>query len=78
MRIYDVYRCEDLKACIRVWNMGEIEWAYRPQEGEWHGFWWSNEVKSAIEYMIRAYPKLDEFPISDFIVRLRGTDVISL
>jgi hypothetical protein len=55
-----------------------MDWAYRPLEAEWNGFWWSNEVKSAIEYMIRAHPKIDEFPISDFIVRLRGTDIISL
>jgi hypothetical protein len=78
MRIYDVYRGDELKACIRIWDTHEIEWAYRPQEAEWHGFWWSNEVKSAIEHMIRAYPKLDEFPIADFVIRLRGTDTISL
>jgi hypothetical protein len=78
MKIYDVYRGEELKACIRIWDTGEIEWAYRPQQAEWSGFWWSNEVKSAIEHMIREYPHLDEFPIADFVIRLRGTEVISL
>jgi hypothetical protein len=78
MRIYDVYRGEELKACIRLWSSGEMDWAYRPLEAEWNGFWWSNEVKSAIEYMIRSHPKVDEFPIVDFMIRLRGTDVIAL
>jgi hypothetical protein len=78
MRIYDVYRGRELKACIRVWNTGEIDWAYYPQAAEWNGFWWSNDIKSAIEHIIREYPTLDEFPMTDFVIRLQGTQVIPL
>ena len=78
MRLYDVYQGDDAKACIRMWGTGEIEWAYRAEQGDWQGFWWSNEVKSAIEHIIREYPKLDEFPIADFVIRLRRTDTIAL
>jgi hypothetical protein len=78
MQIYDVYRGPELKACIRIWNNGEIEWAYYPQAAEWNGFWWSNNIKSAIEHLIQAYPHLEEFPMADFTIRLRGTEVISL
>jgi hypothetical protein len=69
---------QELKACIRIWDNEEIEWAYYPQEAEWSGFWWSNETKAAIEHLIRQYPQLDEFPYSEFVIRLRGTEVISL
>jgi hypothetical protein len=78
MRIYDVYRGQELKACIRVWNTEEIEWAYRPQEAEWNGFWWSNDVKLAIEQIIQHNPSVEEFALADFTIRRRGTDVISL
>ena len=77
MRIYDVYRGQELKACIRVWNTGEIDWAYYSEKAEWNGFWWSNDIKSAIEHVIQEYPNLDEFPMTDFVIRLRGTQVIS-
>lgn len=78
MRFYDVYLGQDVKACRRVWGTGEIGWAYRPEHGDWQGFWWSNEDKVAIEHIIREYPQLDEFPIADFVIRLRGIEVISL
>jgi hypothetical protein len=78
MRVYDVYRCRELKACIRVWNTGEIDWAYYPQAAEWNGLWRSNDIKAAIEHVIREYPTLNEFPMTDFVVRLRDTQVIPL
>jgi hypothetical protein len=78
VRLYDVYRGEELQAAIRIWDNNEIEWAYWPQRGEWNSFWWSNGVKSAIEHIVREYPHLEEFPFIDFIVRRRGTEVISL
>jgi len=55
MRIYDVYRGQELKACICVWNTGEIDWAYYSEKAEWNGFWWSNDIKSAIEHVIQEY-----------------------
>ena len=76
--MYDVYRYKDLVARVRIRENGNIEWAYGQEQGDWQGFWWSNEVKFAIEHIIREYPKLDEFPISDFVIRLRRTDTISL
>jgi hypothetical protein len=78
MRIYDVYRGQELKACIRIWDSEEIEWAYYPQVAEWSGFWWSNDTKVAIEHMIRAHPHVEEFPVQDFTIRRRGTEVIAL
>ena len=78
MKMYEVYRGQELKACIRIWGTDEIEWAYRPQEAEWNGFWWGNDVKWAIEQMIQEYPDREEFPISDFTIRRRSIEVISL
>jgi hypothetical protein len=76
MRIYDVYRghalrSENLQACIRVNNGGKMEWAFRPEEAEWQGFWWSDDVISEIQQMIKAYPALTEFPVSDFMIYQR-------
>jgi hypothetical protein len=71
MRIYDVYRGKHIRACIRIWDSDEIEWTYRPEVAEWEGFWWSNDTKSEIERMIKEYPHLVEFPVSEFRIMLR-------
>jgi hypothetical protein len=72
VRIYDVYRDQSLRACIRRHDDGRIEWAYRQEEAGWQGFWWPNEVKSEIERMIEEYPSLAEFAVSDFTIRRRN------
>ena len=73
MRTYDVYRHNDLVARIRIRESGKIEWAYRQEQGDWQGFWWSNDVKSTIDDIIRRYPDLEELNVSDFILRRCGT-----
>jgi hypothetical protein len=76
MKIYDVFRGytfrpEDIRATIRLWNDGRIEWAYRQEGAEWQRFWWANEVKGEIEQTIRECPVLEEFPVSDLMIRRR-------
>ena len=78
MKIYDVFRGGELKASIRIWGTSEIEWTYRPVDAEYNGFWWGNDVKQAIEEMILDYPEREVFQVSDFMIRQRGIEVISL
>jgi hypothetical protein len=78
MKIYAVYRGQDLKASIRIWGTNTIEWTYPLHEAAWNGLWWSHEHKEAIEDIIQTCPRLEEFPLGIFIVRLRQIDVISL
>jgi hypothetical protein len=66
MNMYDVYRYKDLTARVRVLDSGKIEWAYRQQQGNWQGFWWSNDIKSTIEQFIKQYPDLEELVVSEF------------
>jgi hypothetical protein len=69
MRMYDVYRYENLVARVRIGEMGKIEWAYRQEHGSWQGFWWGNDVKSTIEEMSRQYPDIEELVVSEFTLR---------
>jgi hypothetical protein len=73
MRMYDVYRYDELVARVRVLDNGKIEWAYRQEYGEWHGFWWSNETKSIIDEIVEQYPGLEVLNVSEFHVRKSGT-----
>ena len=66
MRIYDVYRYNDLVARVRVLENGTIEWAYRQKQGNWQGFWWSNESKERIEEFIIHYPFFEELVVAEF------------
>jgi hypothetical protein len=72
MRIYDVYRHNDLVARVRILESGTIEWAYRQEPGDWQGFWWSNAIKSTIDELIRQYPDLEELAVSEFRLRRSG------
>jgi hypothetical protein len=69
MRMYDVYRHNDLVARVRILESGKIEWAYRQEHGDWQGFWWSNDIKSTIDELIRRYPDLEELVVSEFRLR---------
>jgi hypothetical protein len=72
MRIYDVYRYQDLTACMRVLESGQIEWAYRQESYDWQGFWWSNDIKCLIEELIQEFPNRKEWAVSEFTIRRRG------
>jgi hypothetical protein len=69
MRIYDVYRYNDLVARVRILERGKIQWAYRQEHGNWQGFWWSNDIRSTIEQFIQQYPELEELVVSEFTLR---------
>jgi hypothetical protein len=69
MRMYDVYRHEDPTARVRILESGTIEWAYRQEQGDWQGFWWSNEIKLTIEQFIKQYSDLEELVVSEFTLR---------
>jgi hypothetical protein len=73
MRTYDVYRYNDLVARIRILDSGKIEWAYRQNQGNWQGFWWSNETKFTIDEIIKLYPDIEELDISEFRILRCGT-----
>jgi hypothetical protein len=70
--MYDVYRYDDLVARVRVRGSGKIEWAYRQEEGNWQGFWWSNDIKGTIDEIIQKYQELEELVVSEFTLRRNG------
>jgi hypothetical protein len=70
--MYDVYRHNDLVARVRILESGKIEWAYRQEHGDWQGFWWSNDIKSTIDELIRRYPDLEELVVSEFRLQRSG------
>jgi len=72
MRIYDVYRYNDLVARVRILESGKIQWAYRQEHGNWQGFWWSNDIRLTIEQFIQRYPELEELVVSEFTLRKSG------
>jgi hypothetical protein len=72
MRMYDVYRYNDLVARVRILERGKIEWAYRQEHGNWQGFWWSNDIRLTIEQFIQRYPELEELVVSEFTLRRSG------
>jgi hypothetical protein len=72
MRMYDVYRYDDLVARVRVRDRGKIEWAYRQEEGNWQGFWWCNDVKGTIDEIIQKYQELEELVVAEFTLRRSG------
>jgi hypothetical protein len=72
MRMYDVYRHDELVARVRILATGKIEWAYRQEHGNWQGFWWSNDIKLLIEQLIQQYPRRRHLEISEFRLRRRG------
>ena len=69
MRMYDVYRHDDLVARVRILESGKIEWAYRQQQGNWQGFWWSNDIKRNLEDLILEYPNRNTIVMSEFRLR---------
>jgi hypothetical protein len=69
MRIYDVYRYNDLVARVRTLENGKIEWAYRQEHGNWQGFWWSNSIKNTMEEFIKGYPDFEELVVAEFTLR---------
>jgi hypothetical protein len=73
MRIYDVYRCDDLVAWVTVLDNGQIEWSYRHEDGDWQDFWWSTETQSTINEIITQYPGLEVLVVSEFTVRKSRT-----
>jgi hypothetical protein len=73
MRTYDVYRHTDLTARVRVLDNGKIEWAYRQEPGNGHGFWGNNDNKRRIEQYITRYPVLEELVLSEFTLLRAGT-----
>ena len=72
MRMYDVYRYDDLVARVRVRARGKIEWAYRQETGNWQGFWWSNDIKCTIDEIIDKYQELEELVVAEFTLRRNG------
>jgi hypothetical protein len=72
MKVYDIYRHEDLTACVRILESGLIAWAYRQEPYNWQGFWWSNDVKSLIEELIQDFPSRKEFAVTEFTIRQQG------
>ena len=73
MKLYDVYRYNDLVARVRIIESGKIEWAYRQEHGNWQGFWWSNNTKFIIDQIIQQYQDLEELVVSEFRLRRSGT-----
>jgi hypothetical protein len=69
MRLYDVYRHNNLAARVRILESGEITWAYRQHRGTWQGFWWSNDTKRNLEDLIIEYPDREEIVMSEFRLR---------
>jgi hypothetical protein len=69
MRMYDVYRYNDLVARVRILERGKIEWAYRQEHGNWQGFWWSNGIKNTMEEFIKRYPDFEELVVAEFTLR---------
>lgn len=72
MRMYDVYRYNNLVARVRILETGKIEWAYRQEHINWQGFWWSNDIRLTIEQFIQRYPELEELVVSEFTLRRSG------
>jgi hypothetical protein len=72
MRTYDVYRHHDLVARVRILENGKIEWAYRQEQGDWQGFWWSNDSKLLIEKLIQDFPRRRVLDVSEFTMRRQG------
>jgi hypothetical protein len=75
MRIYDVYRYNELVARVRVLERGKIEWAYRQENGNWQGFWWSNDIKLTMEQFIQGYPALEELVVAEFTLLKTGAPI---
>jgi hypothetical protein len=73
MNIYDIYRYQDLKACMRILENGQIEWAYCQETDNWQAFWWSNNIKFLIEELIQEFPYRTELAVSEFKIRRRGS-----
>jgi hypothetical protein len=73
MRMYDVYRYNDLVARVRILDTGKIEWSYRQEQGSWQGFWWSNDTKFTIDQITQHYQELQELVVSEFTLRRSGT-----
>lgn len=71
MTIYDVYRGQDIKACVRRHDDGQKDWAFARNEAEWRDFWWPPGSITAIEQAIDAAPGIDELPIEGFTIRRR-------
>jgi hypothetical protein len=57
---------------MRVLESGQIEWAYRQEQPDWQGFWWSNDVKFLIEELIQEFPTREELAVAEFTIRRRG------
>jgi hypothetical protein len=71
MRVYDVYRHNELVARVRIQPTGKIEWSYRQARGGWQGFWWSNDIKSILEQLIQEYPHRRNVVVAEFRLRRR-------
>jgi hypothetical protein len=69
MRTYDVYRGQEVTACVRIRECGQIEWAYRQEPFDWQGFWWSNDDKLLIEELIQDFPHRETLTVSEFTIR---------
>src|SRR5688572_29305109 len=74
MRTYDVYRSQEVTACVRVRDSGQIERAYRQALYDWQGFWWSNEEKLLIEELIHDFPHRQELVVSEFKIQRRRNE----
>jgi len=75
MRIYDVYRHQNLAARIRILESGEIEWAYCQGPHDWQDLWWRNDIKAFIEELILDFPQRDTLTASEFTIRRCGPDM---
>ena len=74
MRTYEVYRHRDLVARVRVLDSGHIGWAYGHEQGDWHGYWWFNDVKLTLEQVLLAYPDPQEVVFAEFTLRRCDND----
>jgi hypothetical protein len=74
MRTYDVYRNEEVTACVRIRECGLIEWAYRQEPFDWQGFWSSNDDKRLIEELIQDFPERETLTVSAFTIRRRDKE----
>jgi len=72
MRIYNVYRYENLVARVRILENGTIEWAYGQEHSNWQGFWWHNDGKFLIEDVIQHFPDRQELAVAMFTMRRCG------
>jgi len=71
MKMYDIYRGQEVAACVRLQDGGQMAWAYRQEPSDGQGFWWNSDDQHLIEELIRDFPQRLVLAVSEFTIRQR-------